>query len=270
MKFVAYYRVSTNRQGQSGLGLDAQQESVQRLIEFKKGEIVRSFREVESGGKNSRPELAAALLYARQHSAALVVAKLDRLSRDAKFLLTLADGNVPILFGDFPDLDATTPVGRMVLTQMAAVAEFERRRISERVKAALEQAKKRGVKLGGVKTTEVDPEISRIGREAHTEKANKRALELYEIIKQIDETGEMSCYRLAKELNLRNIDSPRGTGGHWGTTAVRRLLKRIEDIHERERANATKSIRSVSSRLQNQSRPVRKRSLGGEAGPVAD
>lgn len=262
MKFIAYYRVSTQRQGQSGLGLDAQQDAVKKLIAYRQGEIIKSFQEVESGANNARPQLAAALAAAKDKSATLVVAKLDRLSRDAKFLLTLADGGVPILFGDFPDLDATTPVGRMVLTQMAAVAEFERRRISERVSAALQAAKARGVKLGGKRREQpMTREAQAASHKASAERADKRALELAALINEIDESGTFSRTRLAAELNLRNIPTP-SRNGDWKTTTVTRLLKRVEAIHERQRNAAAKSVRSISARLQVRSRPVCKRSVG--------
>lgn len=269
MKFVAYYRVSTARQGQSGLGLEAQEEAVRRLIDFRGGEIIASFKEVESGAKNDRTQLTTALTHAKSQNATLVVAKLDRLSRDAKFLLTLADSSTPILFGDFPDLDATTPVGRMVLTQMAAVAEFERRRISERVTAALQAAKARGVKLGGAKENGgFTKEINEMGRLAKIEKADKIAMEAFSLIQQIDPESKMSRLAIARILNERNIPTPRGEG-NWGSTQITRVLKRVEAIHERKRAIAAKSVRSVSNRLQGKSRTVCKGGIGRSARPVA-
>lgn len=264
MKFIAYYRVSTQRQGQSGLGLEAQQEAVKKLITHRNGEIVRSYQEVESGANNARPQLTAALELAKEQSATLVVAKLDRLSRDARFLLTLADGGVPILFGDFPDLDATTPVGRMVLTQMAAVAEFERRRISERVSSALQAAKARGVKLGGYRNGTFTDEIRESARVAQAAKANARSLELVATINQIDGDGTLSRTKLAAELNRLNIPTA-SRKGDWSTTTITRLLQRVEGIHERQRNAAAKSVRSVSARLQVKPRTICARSVGGAA-----
>lgn len=270
MKFVAYYRVSTAKQGQSGLGLDAQEEAVKRLVAFRNGEIINAYQEVESGAKNDRPQLAMAMHHAKNHGATLIVAKLDRLARDAKFLLHLADSGTPILFGDFPDLDCTTPVGRMVLTQMAAVAEFERRRISERVSAALQQAKARGAKLGGFRgiSPRFTKEVREAGRLYKLELANQRAIELMQTINGIDPEGKLSRTALAAELNRRNIPTP-SRKGHWVTTTITRLLKRVEAIHEQQRNIAAKSIRSVSQRLQKQPRAVCKRSFGGGAGSVA-
>ena len=156
MELIAYYRVSTERQGQSGLGIEAQKAKVQQMAAERGAVVVAEFIEVESGRKNDRPELAAALEEARRRGAAVAVAKLDRIARDAEFVLRLsreaaANGMAGFLFADLPDVDATTAAGRMVLTVMASVAEFEARRISERTKEALAAAKARGVKLGGLR-----------------------------------------------------------------------------------------------------------------------
>lgn len=255
MKFVAYYRVSTTKQGILGLGIEAQQEAVQKLIKFKNGEIIATFQEVESGSNNLRKELNAAMSYAKANQATLVVAKLDRLARDAKFLLTLADAGVPLLFGDFPDLDGTTSVGRMVLTQMAAVAEFERRRISERICAAMDQAKKRGTKLGGYRGGEVSTATRRAAKEARLAKADKKANDILAQVIAIDPDNQMSRTKLADELNKRNIETPGGKG-LWSTTTITRLLKRVEAIHEQQRDAAAKSVRSVSNRLQKRPRTL--------------
>ena len=255
MQFVAYYRVSTAKQGQSGLGLEAQQEAVEKLIKFKRGEILKNFQEIESGSNNHRQQLTSAMKYCQTHNATLVVAKLDRLARDAKFLLTLADSGVPLLFGDFPDLDGTTSVGRMVLTQMAAVAEFERRRISERIVAALDQAKQRGTKLGGYRGGEVSTDARRAAKQARLAKADKKAHDVLAQVISIDPDNQMSRTKLADELNKRNIETPGGKG-LWSTTTITRLLKRVEAIHEQQRDVAAKSVRSVSNRLQKRSRTV--------------
>lgn len=152
--WIAYYRVSTDRQGQSGLGLDAQRSKVAAMAAERGALIVAEYVEVESGRKSDRPQLAAALAQARAEKAVIAVAKIDRLARDAGFVLKLANeaeknGMGGFVFCDLPDIDATTSAGRMVLTMMASVAEFEARRISERTREALAAAKARGVKLGG-------------------------------------------------------------------------------------------------------------------------
>ena len=154
LQLVAYYRVSTERQGQSGLGLEAQRAKVEAMAAERRAEVAAEFVEVESGRKVDRPELAKALAEARRLGAAVAVAKLDRIARDAELVLRLsreaeANGMAGFLFCDLPDIDATTAAGRMVLSVMASVAEFEGRRISERTKEALAAAKARGVQLGG-------------------------------------------------------------------------------------------------------------------------
>jgi DNA invertase Pin-like site-specific DNA recombinase len=156
LELIAYYRVSTVRQGQSGLGLEAQRAKVEQLAAQRGAVVVAEFIEVESGRKSDRPQLAAALAEARKRGAAVAVAKLDRIARDAEFVLRLsreaaANGMGGFLFCDLPDIDATTAAGRMVLSVMASVAEFEARRISERTRDALAAAKDRGVKLGGIR-----------------------------------------------------------------------------------------------------------------------
>jgi DNA invertase Pin-like site-specific DNA recombinase len=156
VELIAYYRVSTARQGESGLGLEAQQAKVQQMAAERGATVVAEFTEVESGRKADRPELAAALAEARRRGAAVAVAKLDRIARDAELVLRLsreaaANGMGGFLFCDLPDVDATTAAGRMVLTVMASVAEFESRRISERTREALAAAAARGVKLGGLR-----------------------------------------------------------------------------------------------------------------------
>ena len=137
MKLIAYYRVSTQRQGQSGLGLEAQQSRVREMAAARNAEVVAEFTETESGRKNDRPQLQAAM----------------NLARDAEFVLRLsseaqANGMGGFLFADLPEIDATSSAGRMMLTVMASVAEFEARRISERTTDALQAAKRRGQALG--------------------------------------------------------------------------------------------------------------------------
>jgi DNA invertase Pin-like site-specific DNA recombinase len=142
--YVSYYRVSTDAQGQSGLGLESQQSAVETFI-ASKGEDARllaSYIEVESGKKDDRPQLAAALAYAKSKKACLIIAKLDRLSRKAAFLLNLRDSGVDFEALDCPQMNTLT------LGVMAVFAQFEREQISARTKTALQAAKARGVKLG--------------------------------------------------------------------------------------------------------------------------
>lgn len=135
--FVAYYRVSTQRQGRSGLGLAAQKHAVEDYARRMKKTITGSFKEIESGRRTDRTKLKEALALCRESGAVLVVAKLDRLARDVNLILSLVDSGVPITFLDLPDLSADPIVGRLVLTIMAAIAEFESRRIGQRIKEAM-------------------------------------------------------------------------------------------------------------------------------------
>ena len=155
MDVVAYYRVSTARQGDSGYGLEAQEVAVAALLERQGYELVSAFTEVESGRKTDRPQLSAALAEARKRKAILCVAKLDRLARDVELIARLVkeaerNGFGGLLFADFPDVDATTPEGELFINQMAAFAQFEARRISQRTKAV--QAKSRGKVLDSARS----------------------------------------------------------------------------------------------------------------------
>src|SRR5882672_7409199 len=146
-KFVAYLRVSTAKQGRSGLGLEAQRESVRQFVVSRSGKIIApELVEVETGKRNDRPELGKALKRCRLTGATLVVAKLDRLSRNAAFLMTLRDSGVDFIAADLPEANT------MTVGVMAVVAQHEREAISQRTKAALQAAKARGTKLGGRRT----------------------------------------------------------------------------------------------------------------------
>ena len=155
MELIAYYRVSTARQGESGLGLEAQRSKLQQLAADRGAVVVAEYVEVESGRKAARPKLAAAMAEARKRGAVVAVAKRDRLARDAELVLRLSreaerTGFGGLVFADL-DVDATTSAGRLILSMMASGAEFEGRRISERTREALAAAKARGVKLGGTR-----------------------------------------------------------------------------------------------------------------------
>lgn len=145
---VAYYRVSTDRQGRSGLGLDAQREAVRAHVRQAGAKVAAEFTEVESGARRDRPELGCAIEAARAKGATPVVAKLDRLTRDVRLLLEIADGGVPLRCLDVPPLPDDPAVARMLLTILAAFAEFERRRIGQRVREAMARRKAKGLPLG--------------------------------------------------------------------------------------------------------------------------
>ena len=154
-KFISYLRVSTKKQGLSGLGLEAQRETVSTYLNGGSWDLKAELVEVESGSKNDRPKLAEALLLCRIHGATLIVAKLDRLARNAHFLMGLRDAGVDFVAADMPDAN------RMTVGILAVVAEAERDMASTRTKAALAAAKERGVKLGGFRGRLVLPVVRR-------------------------------------------------------------------------------------------------------------
>jgi DNA invertase Pin-like site-specific DNA recombinase len=220
-RFVAYYRVSTDRQGRSGLGLEAQKAAVAARLNGGTWELVEEHVEVESGRKADRPQLAAALAACKRHKAKLVVAKLDRLSRNTAFLLTLLDSGVDVLFADLPDV--TGPMGRFLLTTMVSVAELEAGLISERTKAALAAAKARGVKLGAPAETLVQARAN--SRRRIVEDADRYARDVVmPVIERIQKGGTTSFNGIANELTERGIRTRRG--GHWSANAVKRILLR--------------------------------------------
>lgn len=215
MKFVAYYRVSTDRQGQSGLGLDAQREAVARHIG--QAELVAEFTEVESGRKNDREQLAHALSLAKRTKTTLVIAKLDRLARNVHFISGLLESNVPFVCADMPEADRT------FLQMMAVFAEWEARKISERTKAALAQVKAQGRRLGSP-----TPELgSAAGIAKLQAKADRYAERVGPVVREIiAKTGAKTLRDIAEVLQARGIETPRG-GCVWHASQVSNLLKRI-------------------------------------------
>lgn len=209
MRYVAYYRVSTAKQGTSGLGLAAQEAAVRAFIG---GEPIAAFTEVESGKREDRPQLAAALAYAKRHKATLVIAKLDRLARDVHFISGLLKSGVEIRACDIPTAN------RMVLHIMAAVAEGEREMISERTKAALAAAKERGVRLG-------TPNTQRLAMEGRA-RADARARALRAALVDLWMQGVTGAREVAAALNARGIPADRG--GQWHPTSVQRLMARCQ------------------------------------------
>lgn len=214
MRFVAYYRVSTDKQGQSGLGLEAQKEAVRAFLAGKGWPPVAEFVEVESGRKSDRAQLAAALAACRLHKATLVIAKLDRLARNAAFLLNLRDAGVDFVACDMPDAN------RLTVGIMALVAEDEAERISARTKAALAAAKARGVKMGGFRGYAPTDEDRAQAAQAKREKAQRP--DLLPIIDAIRAEGVTSASGIARALNERGI--PTSRGGKWQAVQVQRFL----------------------------------------------
>lgn len=220
MKSIAYYRVSTTKQGQSGLGLEAQRALVAEHVSPEN--IVAEFTEVESGRSRTRPQLQAALAQCRATGARLVVAKLDRLARDATFLMSLYDSGVEFLFCDLPDIPEG-PVGRFMLTLLAATSEMEAGLISQRTRAALAAAKARGTKLGGYRGTPPAAEAAERGRAA----VKARARAFYEDIRtHIEATKTLTLRDAAATLKDLGLLLPGGKT-EWTPTAVRRARRAI-------------------------------------------
>jgi DNA invertase Pin-like site-specific DNA recombinase len=206
-QFVAYYRVSTDRQGQSGLGLQAQQAAVREYLGAK-GPLTE-FTEIETGKRNDRPELKQALALCRKRKARLVIAKLDRLSRNLAFIATLMDSGVEFVAVDNPH--AT----RLTLHILAAVAEHEREMIAERTKAALRAAKARGIRLGRNGADRLAP--------TYRAAAIERARQLAPVLSDMRNAG-MSARQMASELTGRGIPTP--TCARWHAQTVIRMLDR--------------------------------------------
>jgi DNA invertase Pin-like site-specific DNA recombinase len=219
--FVAYCRVSTARQGKSGLGLEAQREAVRSYLNGGQWSLTAEFTEVESGKNDDRPELAKALQACRVYGAKLVIAKLDRLSRDAHFLLGLEKAGVDFVAADMPNAN------RLTVGIMAMVADEERRMISQRTKAALAAARKRGVKLGGDRGARLSRAARKAGRDAQAARADERAADLAHVIGDLQRAGVTSLSGIARALTERRIPTPRG-GSEWSATQVARMVARVK------------------------------------------
>ena len=223
-RFVSYLRVSTDRQGKSGLGLDAQRQSVAAYLNGGEWQLVAEIVEIETGKDNDRPQLAKALGRCRLTGATLVVAKIDRLARNARFLLSVVEGSGDggVVFCDLPNLPPG-PVGKFMLTQMAAVAELEAGLISQRTKAALGAAKARGKVLGGWRG---GPKVDgRLGAAANHDNADAFAHKLETILGEFQERG-LSLRQMAADLTAQGVQTPRD--GQWSAAAVRSVLLRLE------------------------------------------
>ena len=216
MKFVTYLRVSTERQGQSGLGLEAQRAAVAAHV-LGRGEVVAEFVEVESGKRADRPQLALALAEAKRAGAVLLIAKLDRLARNVAFIANLLESGVEVTAADMPEAN------RFLLHVMAAVAEHEAQAISDRTKAALAAAKARGVKLGWSipERASEQRQAARKGAAVNKARALAHAENVLPMVEQI-RAGGASLRQIAVELNTRGIKTARG--GKWYATTVQNII----------------------------------------------
>jgi DNA invertase Pin-like site-specific DNA recombinase len=224
-KFIAYYRVSTPKQGISGLGLEAQRNAVVDYLNGGRWKLIAEVTEVESGKNSGRPELAKALGLCRIHGAMLIIAKLDRLARNVAFISNLMEAGVEFTAVDFPQAN------RLTVHILAAVAEHEAAMISARTKAALAAAKARGVKLGGDRGGVIAkqwPLGVKASAKVRREKAQKRASDLLPVIQSIRSEGVTSLNQIAHTLNARAIPAPRG--GSWSAMQVQRVLKLANDV----------------------------------------
>jgi DNA invertase Pin-like site-specific DNA recombinase len=245
-KFIAYFRVSTDKQGKSGLGLEAQRKAVLDYLDGGRWSLVQEFVEVESGKHNERPQLTAALAACKKHKAKLVIAKLDRLSRNLAFIAALMESGVEFVAVDNPH--AT----KLTVHILAAVAEHEREMISERTRAALRAAKARGTRLG-------NPQLAKAakrGTAAVRANARRFAANVLPIIEEIERAGVTSHNAIAAKLNERGtrLGNPQlAKAAKRGTAAVRANARRfaanvLPIIEEIERAGVT-SHNAIAAKL---------------------
>jgi DNA invertase Pin-like site-specific DNA recombinase len=215
-RYVAYYRVSTARQGRSGLGLEAQRQAVGEHLNGGNWKLVAGFTEVESGKRSDRPRLAEALKACRLQGAKLIIAKLDRLARNVAFISNLMESKVEFEAVDFPQAN------RLTIHIMAAIAEHEAKMISDRTRAALAAAKARGKRLGGFRGRAGTAADCAKARQAKSLTAKSRAADLAPVIEDLRTAGANSLRSIANELNERGISAPRG--GVWSAAQVRAAL----------------------------------------------
>jgi len=221
-KIVSYIRVSTQRQKCSGLGLEAQQFSVKQFAQSTDSTIVKEFVEVESGKKNNRPQLLEAIELCELIGARLIIAKLDRLSRNLAFIACMQESGVPFTCCDMPDANET------LIAFMAIMAQTERLAISERTKLALKAAKARGTKLGGpclgkARRAAMEVESHKLARIQHSEKSKRWNTKLLKVVNQAKANGCATLKEIAQYLNELEIRTRKGKD--WTPSAVRRVLR---------------------------------------------
>lgn len=217
-QYVAYYRVSTAKQGRSGLGLDAQKSVVQSFLAGSGGRVVAEYVEVESGRKKDRQELQRAINHARMTRSKLVIAKLDRLARNVSFTAALMDSGVEFVCCDLPQAN------RFTIHVMAALAEMEAEMISARTKAALAEAKRRGKRLGNPILHEVRGSPAKAA-EVWKQLSQQRAESYLGAILEARRNGARTLQEMANYLNKTGVQTT--TGGIWHPATVARILRRL-------------------------------------------
>ena len=224
-RFVSYLRVSTTKQGAEGYGIEAQRRAVEQFLNGGSWKLLKEFVEVESGKVDARPQLHQALHLCKVSGARLVIAKLDRLSRNAAFLLALRDAGIKFVAADMPEANDT------VVGIMAIIAQDERERISDRTRRALAEARARGVQLGnphGAQFLRAAGKGNVAAVAAIKAGATERARDLAPIVADIEQAGITSHRGIAAELNDREIPSPRGK--QWNEIQVARLRRRLATL----------------------------------------
>ena len=222
---VTYLRVSTARQGKSGLGLEAQQKAVADYLSTGQWNLLEDFVEVESGKNSKRPKLLEAIELCKASGAKLLVAKLDRLARDAAFLMNLKDAGIDFVCADMPEAN------RLTIGIMALVAEQEREAISKRTKEALAAAKARGVQLGAYRDGvyvggKGNADTARNASEARTMRFHANAVDKLPLLKRYDPDGSMSLRAIADIFNRYGVKTVSGRGT-WSASSVRRLKAKL-------------------------------------------
>jgi DNA invertase Pin-like site-specific DNA recombinase len=219
-KFISYLRVSTDKQGKSGLGVEAQRQAIDNYLNGGNWKLLKEYIEVESGKRDERPKLKEALQACKMCGATLLIAKLDRLSRNVRFIAELMDSGAEFVACDFPQAN------RLTIHILAAVAEHEREMISTRTRDALRAAKARGVKLGSPKNLNRKAAAKGrvLGRQIRMAKADEHAKMVHSAIHAYQKEG-LSLNSIARKLNEDNTLTPRGKT--WTPTAVKRAIERV-------------------------------------------